>query len=443
MKTNKPIKYRLGWICLGVLLFTVFCSGATAQDGSQDVIYEFRYVDDDDPGDPGPGDPNVSDPNEDGSEEHPFDSVLEAIEQPVVRGGPYLEVTIVVAPGTYQARSEEEELSLASYPIISLVSSDPNDFSVVERTILDYPISLADGGTLAGFSMRGRYFTGISGLGDDMSTIRNCIILGNMACDGVVLDNFGGLLKNCLIADNLTSEGCGQRYAIYNFFGTMENCTIAGHALGVLIGVPGRRSAPDYIRIRNSIVYGSGHDATAIALSQSIVTKSLTTIEFSNIQGGYHALVANSYNPYAGSIEEIEEGIVWGEGNLDSDPRFACPGSWQYLEIDGDYYRQYVPGDYHLKSRGWRWTQRLVRDSHWIYDTHTSPCIDAGDPESDLGLEPTVVPPDAEGRYGTNLAINMGVYGGTSEASLAPVTPDEDELENPYPLWPVSPIVRE
>lgn len=37
-------------------------------------------VDDDAPGDPGPGDPTVSDPLENGSEDHPFDSVREAID---------------------------------------------------------------------------------------------------------------------------------------------------------------------------------------------------------------------------------------------------------------------------------------------------------------------------------------------------------------------------
>ena len=38
------------------------------------------YVDDDGPNDPGPGDSLVSDPLEDGSVEHPFDDVQEAID---------------------------------------------------------------------------------------------------------------------------------------------------------------------------------------------------------------------------------------------------------------------------------------------------------------------------------------------------------------------------
>lgn len=38
------------------------------------------YVDDDAPNDPGPGDPTVSDPDENGSAEHPFDAIQEAID---------------------------------------------------------------------------------------------------------------------------------------------------------------------------------------------------------------------------------------------------------------------------------------------------------------------------------------------------------------------------
>ncbi len=43
----------------------------------------------------------------------------------------------------------------------------------------------------------------------------------------------------------------------------------------------------------------------------------------------------------------------------------------------------------------------------WSVDTVTSPCIDAGDPNMDVGNEP-------EGNGGR---INMGAYGGTYQAS--------------------------
>jgi hypothetical protein len=63
-----------------------------------------------------------------------------------------------------------------------------------------------------------------------------------------------------------------------------------------------------------------------------------------------------------------------GEGNIDADPLFADAAN----------------GDYHLLT--------------------DSPCIDAGDPAVPVGSEP-----DPNGGI-----INMGAYGGTSEASKFP-----------------------
>jgi hypothetical protein len=75
-------------------------------------------------------------------------------------------------------------------------------------------------------------------------------------------------------------------------------------------------------------------------------------------------------------------------------------------------------GDYHLKSQGWTWD---VTQNAWIWYDVTSPCIDAGDPGLPFDSEPKPV----EGgplweRSGANPRIDMGVYGGTGEASLMP-----------------------
>ena len=52
-----------------------------------------------------------------------------------------------------------------------------------------------------------------------------------------------------------------------------------------------------------------------------------------------------------------------------------------------------------------------MASSHsWINDDVTSPCIDAGDPANPVAEEPS---PNG-GR------INIGAYGGTSEASKSP-----------------------
>ncbi len=73
--------------------------------------------------------------------------------------------------------------------------------------------------------------------------------------------------------------------------------------------------------------------------------------------------------------------------------------------------------DFHLKSEGWRWDlQRKV----WTWDDATSRCIDAGNTGSPLANEPLAVPDDPNNEWGENLRINMGAYGGTAEASIAP-----------------------
>jgi len=61
-------------------------------------------------------------------------------------------------------------------------------------------------------------------------------------------------------------------------------------------------------------------------------------------------------------------------------------------------------GDYHLKSQAGRWD---ANSASWVKDDVTSPCIDAGDPSSPIGLEP----------FPNGGVINMGAYGGTAEAS--------------------------
>jgi hypothetical protein len=90
-----------------------------------------------------------------------------------------------------------------------------------------------------------------------------------------------------------------------------------------------------------------------------------------------------------------------GLGNITTDPCF----------VDADN------GDYHLKSQGWRWSQA---EQQWVFDDATSRCIDAGNPGTPLGYEPMNVPRDPDNTYGVNIRVNMGAYGGTSQASIGP-----------------------
>ena len=97
--------------------------------------------------------------------------------------------------------------------------------------------------------------------------------------------------------------------------------------------------------------------------------------------------------------------LLWGVGNISDDPCFARPGCWDPNGTPADASDDIlVEGDYHLRSQAGRWdpVNRI-----WIADNVTSPCIDAGDPNSPIGLEP----------FPNGGRINMGAYGDTAEAS--------------------------
>ncbi len=77
-----------------------------------------------------------------------------------------------------------------------------------------------------------------------------------------------------------------------------------------------------------------------------------------------------------------------GIGNIGVDPLFVAPDQ----------------NDFHLKSQAGHWDAAALA---WVADDVTSPCIDAGDPNSPVGPEP----------FPNGGRVNMGAYGGTCEAS--------------------------
>ena len=112
--------------------------------------------------------------------------------------------------------------------------------------------------------------------------------------------------------------------------------------------------------------------------------------------------------------EQEQEVYIYGEpnlltlemyDNLDTDSCFADPGLWDPNDTPDDPNDDFwVDGDYHLKSQAGRWDPN---SQSWVQDQVTSPCIDTGDPNSPIGHEP----------FPNGAIVNMGAYGGTSEAS--------------------------
>lgn len=197
--------------------------------------------------------------------------------------------------------------------------------------------------------------------------IEECLIVGNHANEcggGVFVNGVDSLrLKNCTIVDNRSLQG--------SFLATRRN--------------PYQDCVQNTMGVHSCIIDNEG-------------------VEIWNNEGSmdctYSCVSQDSQKYY-----DPNQGIVFGQGNIEVDPCLVDPGYWNTNgtpEVSND--DVYVVGDYHLKSQAGRWDS----DSEsWIQDEVTSSCIDAGDPESPIMYESF-----PNGGY-----VNMGAYGGTVEAS--------------------------
>ncbi len=140
-------------------------------------------------------------------------------------------------------------------------------------------------------------------------------------------------------------------------------------------------------------------------------------------------IVGNKYGieAYADSQPDITNCILWN--NTDGD-LFGCRARYSCVERGGEGNITDDPlfvdpdhNDYHIRSaRGRYWPRFDI----WVLDKVTSPCVDGGDPRADILNEPI---PNG-GR------INIGAYGGTTEASLSSSElpyPLSQKASNPYP----------
>jgi len=222
-------------------------------------------------------------------------------------------------------------------------------------------------------------------------TVINCRFTNNQ-----VYDHGGGIynweaeviLDNCIFTGNVVTWIGGGVHrgggAIYNSEGSnakLLNCTFAGN-----LGEKANAYACNYYLNPNSLqlincILWDGDTEIAYQDGSTII------ISYTNVQGGWP-----------------------GEGNIDTDPCFVDPGYWadaddpNKVAEPNDPNAVWIDGDYHLKSQAGRWDPA---SESWIVDDVTSPCIDAGDPNSPIGYEP----------FPNGGIINMGAHGGTNEAS--------------------------
>lgn len=197
------------------------------------------------------------------------------------------------------------------------------------------------------------------------------LTLGRLYC----ANDSGIHAVRCLFEGNTAGIGGAAFYS--GGSSTLDNCTLVGNQ--ALQG-PGIALWSDDVNgvnhlLRNCILQQDGCEINLMGTAD-------VNVVYSNVEGGWPGL-----------------------GNIDGDPYFVASGYWHPNSIPEDPYDDYwVRGDYHLRSGSGHWDKQA---QSWINDDFTSPCIDTGDPNTPVGYEPM---PNGD-------RINMGIYGGTPEAS--------------------------
>jgi hypothetical protein len=199
---------------------------------------------------------------------------------------------------------------------------------------------------------------------------------------GILCIGSSPTILNCLIVGNRANSVTGGAA----FYGqdsgaVLSNCTIADN-------VGGTAGAGVYLS-----------DSTAVLSNSIIWANTPSQIQITGVD--------NSAFDYS-----VVEGGFPGTENLNTNPCFVLPGYWAdpaditAVLLVPHSQAIWVGGDYHLMSSTGRWDPVTMT---WAKDIMSSPCIDTGDPTMPIEQE----------RMPNGGRINMGVYGGTNQASMS------------------------
>ena len=312
------------------------------------------HVDDDAPNDLVPNDMALSDPDENGTPEHPFDRIQEAIDA-ATHG-----TTVLVQSGVYAENidflGKQITLEGIGFPVIEGSGPGP----LVRFETREDPNCLMMGFVLTrgtGSLASAIYCNGSS------PSLLNCLVVGNQAAD---LNSDGSAIY------------CIDSNAVFVNFTISDN--LGGNQGGAITAVNSN------ITVTNSILWNN--------VPAQIVTvgSGSTTVTYSTImEGGREGL------------EELTGQDV--SGNISTDPLFAQPGDW--IE-SGTGELLWVRGDYHLLSQAGRWN---LESGTWQQDLVTSPSIDSGNRDWFVGDEPS---PNGSiinvGAFGGTMEASKSVY---------------------------------
>jgi len=241
-------------------------------------------------------------------------------------------------------------------------------------------------------------YGGVAVMDGSNIVLQDCRLIGNSGVEGGGM-NCSGVSKvkldKCMFVRNRAALGGGLYISSTEL--SVSNCLFYGNQTDFAgFGGGGAGAAVhgnSVVDVRSSVFWNNQSPAgyeIALLLRSEGPTPSRGTIAYCLIEGGQAGIwTGRGYSFVTEAPPKDRPGVfVWGPGNIDADPMFADPNR----------------GDYHLKSQAGRWDPV---NSSWVVDHVTSPCIDAGDPGGAIGYEP----------FPNGGRINIGVYGGTAEAS--------------------------
>lgn len=330
------------------------------------------HVDDNGPYDPAPGNPDISDPDEDGSENHPYDSIQEAVT--AAQNGD----TVLIADGTY-AGYGNQEISFQGKPITIRSANGPSQCIInCQFTgrgfyfIYESPDSVLEGLTIAdGLVYQGRG----GGIACEQAspTIRHCVITDCRSPQGGGISCLFGsapLIDQCVIQYNKAeSDFGGGLYSDSTSSPVIRHSFIRNNTAQFSGG--GIYSYGGYCIIENSVfmdnaaIYSDGGGACFEGFYNfSMMTNCTLTYNAANYAGG------GIYCGYDTSVTVRNCIIYDNSGAYDlqlssqAAPWYCCIQDWIYagtgnITLDPD-----LKGDgYHLNEY--------------------SPCRNAGDPTGD------------------------------------------------------------
>ncbi len=249
---------------------------------------------------------------------------------------------IVVMDGTYTGVGNRD---IEITKKITLRSKNGPDYTIIDcqgtASNAHFGIHCSASSTLQGFTIKNAYSDGYGAvtMGDD-GIVANCIITDNTS-SGILCEAEGSLvIVNCLIARNAAELG-GGIWCTGGAKPNIINCTIAGNMANYGGGVLAQSvkvyeeedetiytSHPVMINsiIRDNLaLYGGsqicvGYGDDASELSTTIAVAAEVTVLYSNVQGGS-----------AGIYKDPNSTVNWGDGNINSDPKFVD-------KYNGDYH---------------------------------------------------------------------------------------------------------